>query len=152
MNPTPVIHLDQWVRREERASLVNFNNSQTQLRRNQGQAPGTPPARCSPERWVRAAGGSGEGAGGCFDWCWPRVQWCLTGGPCCLHVEPGAPEARRRGNNPARASLLNFSLISITQPIDEEFFTNGQPCLWEMTSWSLSDFLARLWSRSIPSA
>lgn len=148
MNTISVIHQDQWVMREEQVSLVNFNNSQTQLRRNQGQAPGTQPAHCSPERWGRELQGLKRGSWRVL-WLMPaRVHWCLAGAPAVCPLSRG-PEARRQGNNPACTSLLNFSLISITQPIDEEFFTNSQPCLWETTSWSLSDFFTRLWSRSI---
>lgn len=48
MNTITVIHQDQWVRREEPASLANFNNSQSQILKNQGQARGRRPALCSP--------------------------------------------------------------------------------------------------------
>lgn len=41
----------------------------------------------------------------------------------------GGLEATSQGNNPACTSLLNFSPISHTRPIDEEFFSNSQPCL-----------------------
>lgn len=74
MNTITVIHQDQWVRREEPASLANFNNSQSQILKNQGQARGRRPALCSP-RWVRQLQGlRGEAAGGCFDWYW---IWCM---------------------------------------------------------------------------
>lgn len=69
MNTIPVIHLDQWVRREEQASLENFNNSQKWLEKNQGQTPGTQPALRSPDEW-ESCRGSGEGAAGSCDWCW----------------------------------------------------------------------------------
>lgn len=70
MNTIPVIHLDQWVRMEERVSLVNFNKSQTQLWKNQGQTEGTEPAPCSPGHGWESCRNSGEGAGMRFDWCW----------------------------------------------------------------------------------
>lgn len=69
MNTIPVIHLDQWVRREERVSLENFDNSQTQPSKNRGQAPGTEAAPCSPEDEWESCRSSGERAGEFFDWC-----------------------------------------------------------------------------------
>lgn len=87
MNTIPVIHLDQWVRREERVSLVHFNNSR--LHKNQGQAPGTQAALSSPiEMSERAAGAQGrELAGALTDAGSGAVMshWC----PCCLPIEPG---------------------------------------------------------------
>lgn len=135
MNTTPVIYLDEWVRREGRVSLVSFNNSQTQLRRNQGQASATHLALCSPDDW-ESCRGLWEGAAGCFDWCW---LWCCEGSLVLLLFAhwAGAPEARRPGNNPPCSSLLNFSPMSITLSRSMK----SQPCLWGMTSWSLVWFL-----------
>lgn len=87
MNTIPVIHLDQWVRREERLSLVNFNNSQ--LRKNQGQAPGTQPALCSPIEMSEGTSGAlgRELAGALTDAGSGTVMshWC----PCSLPIEQG---------------------------------------------------------------
>lgn len=144
MNTIPIIHLDQWVRREAKTSLANFHNSQNPESRSATMD------TISSElawRWARKL----QGLRGGSRW----VLWVMLA-PVHLVRAPAvcplckSPEARRQGNNPACASLLNFSPISIThsRSMKSSSATASHACRG-MTSWSLSDFFTRLWSRSI---
>lgn len=119
MNTIPVIHLDQWVRREERASPVNFKQPdsapETTKVRHRGHGR-LSASRLSERAAALGGGGGGEGgrklAGALTDAASGTLMshWC----PCCLPIELGARRPESQGNNPACASLFNFSPISIT--------------------------------------
>lgn len=130
MNTIPVIHLDQWVRREERVSLMNFNNSQTQLLTNQGQALGTQAALCSLVSERESGRGSAQGSWQALWLMLPLVNRCLARAPavCPLSWRPGGHKAGKQACLHQSAQFQPD--IYHTQAINEEFFTNSQPCLW----------------------
>lgn len=72
MNTIPIIHLDQWVRREAKTSLANFHNSQNPESRS-----ATMDTIISPRDERESCGGSGEVAGRCFEWCWLLYTSCV---------------------------------------------------------------------------
>lgn len=57
-------------------------------------------------------------------------HWC----PCCSPIEP-APGGQKPRKQPRPRQSAQFQPdIYYTRTIDEEFFTNSRPRLWEMTS------------------
>lgn len=90
MNTIPVIHLDQWVRREEQESLVNFK---TALEESRSGIRDTTSSLLT--WWVRELLVSGEEAAGSFDWCWRWYSDASLVPPLFAHwAEAWGPEGR----------------------------------------------------------
>lgn len=107
----PVIHLDQWVRKEERLSLENFNNSHTQFCENQGQGHSQLPGPLQ----MRAAGAQGRELPGALTDTSPGTATSLQC-PCCLPIEPG-PRGQKSRKQPCPEPSAQFQPgIYHTQP------------------------------------